>query len=203
MHWKETDEKLIRRGELILDLESLKNHEKELKNMNEGRPGPRYKLAASYIQLVNLWGGGGVWWGDSIRYMIVHEAEIRGYRGHLHLIDEKDPNTMVLVTMCDEEDDVLNLKKELFNKVSKELEEYFQITPDITIYKVRSAEMLKWINFKDRESFLLALPGELLKFAYLMLNIYTIINERVVKPLISGIPASRHYWRPNPRELLW
>jgi hypothetical protein len=45
--------------------------------------------------------------------------------------------------MCDEEDDVLNLKKELFNKVSKELEEYFQITPDITIYKVRSAEMLK------------------------------------------------------------
>jgi len=75
--------------------------------------------------------------------MIVHEAEIRGYRGHLHLIDEKDPNTMVLVTMCDEEDDVLNLKKELFNKVSKELEEYFQITPDITIYKVRSAEMLK------------------------------------------------------------
>ena len=45
--------------------------------------------------------------------------------------------------MCDEEDDVLNLKKELFNKVSKELEEYFQITLDITIYKVRSAEMLK------------------------------------------------------------
>ncbi len=61
----------------------------------------------------------------------------------MHLIDEKDPNTMVLVTVCDEEDDVLNLKKELFNKVSKELEEYFQITPDITIYKVRSAEMLK------------------------------------------------------------
>jgi len=28
MAWKETDERLIRRGELILDLESLKNHEK-------------------------------------------------------------------------------------------------------------------------------------------------------------------------------
>ena len=52
MYWKETDKKLIRRGELILDLESLKNHRKELENMNEGRPGPRYKLADSYIQLL-------------------------------------------------------------------------------------------------------------------------------------------------------
>ena len=52
MDLNETDEKLIRRGELILDLESLKNHVKELENMNEGRPGPRYKLANSYIQLL-------------------------------------------------------------------------------------------------------------------------------------------------------
>ena len=52
MGWKETDEKLIRRGELILDLKSIKNHRKELENMNEGRPGPRYKLADSYIQLL-------------------------------------------------------------------------------------------------------------------------------------------------------
>ena len=51
MDWKETDERLIRRVKLIPDLESLKNHEKELENMNEGRPGPRYKLANSYIQL--------------------------------------------------------------------------------------------------------------------------------------------------------
>jgi nucleoside-diphosphate-sugar epimerase len=33
MGWKETDEKLIRRGELIFDLKSLKNHKQELKNM--------------------------------------------------------------------------------------------------------------------------------------------------------------------------
>jgi hypothetical protein len=67
---------------------------------------------------------------------------MKGYRGHLHLIDEKDPDTMVLVTMCDEDEGALNLKKELFNKVSNELEEYFQITPDLTMYKVKSAEML-------------------------------------------------------------
>jgi hypothetical protein len=58
---------------------------------------------------------------------------LKGYRGHLHLIDEKDPDTMVLVTMCDEEDEALNIKKKLFDKVSKELEEYFRIMPDITI----------------------------------------------------------------------
>ena len=52
MSWKETDEKLIRRGELILDLESLKNHRKELKKMNKGKPGPHFKLANSYIQLL-------------------------------------------------------------------------------------------------------------------------------------------------------
>jgi hypothetical protein len=68
---------------------------------------------------------------------------MKGYRGHLHLIDEKDLDTVVLVTMCNEEVEALDLKKELFIKVTKELEEYFQITPDITLYKVKSAELLK------------------------------------------------------------
>lgn len=52
MDWKETDQRLIRRGELILDTESLKNHGKELKKMNEGRPGPKFKLANSYVELL-------------------------------------------------------------------------------------------------------------------------------------------------------
>ena len=52
MDWKATDEKLIRRGELILNLENLKNHRKELENMNKGRPGPRYKHANSIIHLL-------------------------------------------------------------------------------------------------------------------------------------------------------
>jgi hypothetical protein len=32
MSWNETDEKLIRRKEFILDLKSLKNHREELKD---------------------------------------------------------------------------------------------------------------------------------------------------------------------------
>lgn len=52
MDWKAVDERLIRRGELILDLESLGNYEKELEEMNKGRPGPRFRIANSYIQLL-------------------------------------------------------------------------------------------------------------------------------------------------------
>jgi len=53
MGWKETDEKLIRRGELILDLPSLKNHEEELKTMNKGKRGPHFKLPNTYVELLS------------------------------------------------------------------------------------------------------------------------------------------------------
>jgi hypothetical protein len=52
MDWKKVDERLIRLGELILDLESLGNHEKELEEMNKGRPGPRFRIANNYIQFL-------------------------------------------------------------------------------------------------------------------------------------------------------
>jgi IS5 family transposase len=74
MDWKVVDERLIRRGELILDLESLKNHRKELENMNEGRPGPRYKLADSYIQLL-----------AAVRYLYgMPYRQLEGYTRILH-----------------------------------------------------------------------------------------------------------------------
>jgi len=53
MSWKETDERLIRRGELILDPSLLENHEKELKTMNKGRRGRPYLHANTYIQLLS------------------------------------------------------------------------------------------------------------------------------------------------------
>ncbi len=52
MDWKETDERLIRRGELILDPSILKNHVKELKTMNKHRIGRPYTLSNGYIQLL-------------------------------------------------------------------------------------------------------------------------------------------------------
>ena len=82
MDWKAVDERLIRRGELILDLESLGNHEKELETMNKGRPGPRYKLANSYINLLAI-----------VRYLFqMPYRQLEGYTRALHrLVPELPP----------------------------------------------------------------------------------------------------------------
>lgn len=81
MDWKETDERLIRRGELILDLKALENHGKELENMNEGRPGPRYKLANSYIQLL-----------AAVRYLFqMPYRQLEGYTRILHMLVQELP----------------------------------------------------------------------------------------------------------------
>jgi hypothetical protein len=52
MDWKETDERLIRRGELILDPSLLENHVKELETMNKHRIGRPYTLSNSIIKLL-------------------------------------------------------------------------------------------------------------------------------------------------------
>jgi len=74
MDWKAVDERFIRRGELILDLESLGNHEKELEEMNKGRPGPRFRIANSYIQLLAV-----------VRYLFqMPYRRLEGYTRALH-----------------------------------------------------------------------------------------------------------------------
>jgi hypothetical protein len=47
MGWKETDEKIIMRGELVLDLTFLEKRDEELKSMNTGKRGPHYRLTNS------------------------------------------------------------------------------------------------------------------------------------------------------------
>jgi hypothetical protein len=52
MDWKDTDKRLIRRGELILDPSLLKNHKKELKTRNTHRIGRPYTMSHSYVKLL-------------------------------------------------------------------------------------------------------------------------------------------------------
>jgi hypothetical protein len=52
MGWKETDERLIRRGGLILDPKLLENPKQELKTMNKHKRGRNYHIANTYIQLL-------------------------------------------------------------------------------------------------------------------------------------------------------
>ena len=41
-NWKEYNEALVRRGEILLDMEFLDNWSKELKIMNRGKEGARF-----------------------------------------------------------------------------------------------------------------------------------------------------------------
>ena len=54
MDWKETNERLIRRGELILDPFILNNHIKELKIIDKHRIGRTYNLSNGYIKLLTV-----------------------------------------------------------------------------------------------------------------------------------------------------
>jgi len=45
--WKEYNDALVRRGEILLDLSFLANWSKELKAMNEGKEGARYRYPSS------------------------------------------------------------------------------------------------------------------------------------------------------------
>jgi len=74
MDWKAVDEHLIRRGELIIDLKTVRNHTEEVRKMNEGKPGPRYKLAHSYIRLL-----------AAVRYIYqIPYRQLEGYTITLH-----------------------------------------------------------------------------------------------------------------------
>jgi hypothetical protein len=74
MDWKAVDERLVRRGEIILDLEFVRNHGKELEEMNRGRPGPRFRISNSYIQLL-----------AAIRYLFqMPYRQLEGFTRSLH-----------------------------------------------------------------------------------------------------------------------
>jgi len=82
MDWKTVDQRLIRRGELILDLKTIRNHAEEVRKMNQGKPGPRYKLSNSYIRLL-----------AAIRYIYqIPYRQLEGYTNTLHrLVPELPP----------------------------------------------------------------------------------------------------------------
>jgi IS5 family transposase len=54
MDWKDVDERLIRRGELILDLGFLETYEEELEAMNRGKEGRRFTLTHSHIRFLGV-----------------------------------------------------------------------------------------------------------------------------------------------------
>jgi len=72
--WRETDERLIRRGELILELSFIENYQTELDSMNHGKEGRPYKLTPTYIQFLT-----------AVRYLYsVPYRQLEGFTRALH-----------------------------------------------------------------------------------------------------------------------
>ena len=72
--WRKTDERLIRRGELILELGFVENYQAELDAMNHAKEGRPYKLTPTYIQFLT-----------AIRYLYqIPYRQLEGFTRSLH-----------------------------------------------------------------------------------------------------------------------
>ena len=72
--WRKTDERLIRRGELILELGFVENYQNELDAMNHGKEGRPYKLTPTYIQFLT-----------AVRYLYqMPYRQLEGFTRSLH-----------------------------------------------------------------------------------------------------------------------
>ena len=54
MDWNRVDERLIRRGELLLSLDFLEGYECELRCMNRGKVGRPYMLTERYVDFLSV-----------------------------------------------------------------------------------------------------------------------------------------------------
>jgi len=54
MDWKSVDERLIRRGEILLSLDFLENYEDELRAMNREKVGRPYALIWRYMEFLSV-----------------------------------------------------------------------------------------------------------------------------------------------------
>ena len=54
MDWKGVDERLVKRGELLLSLGFLEGYDRELKRMNRGKVGRPYTLTERYVEFLSV-----------------------------------------------------------------------------------------------------------------------------------------------------
>ena len=81
MYWKEIDNRLIKRGELILDQKYLTNPRQELKTMNNHKKGRNYHIPNTYIQLL-----------AAVRYLYsMPYRQLEGFTRALHRLIPSTP----------------------------------------------------------------------------------------------------------------
>ena len=81
MDWEAIDERLIRRGELLLSLDFLEGYDEELKEMNSGKVGRPYRLTNSHIEFLGV-----------VRYLFpMPYRQLEGFTRGLHKLVPKLP----------------------------------------------------------------------------------------------------------------
>jgi len=81
MDWKKVDDRLIRRGMLLLELGFVNGYDDELKRMNQGKPGRPFKLTDSYVKFVGV-----------VRYLFsVGFRQLEGFTIALHKLVPRLP----------------------------------------------------------------------------------------------------------------
>ena len=133
-NWRKTDQRLIRRGELILELSFVENYQNELDAMNHGKEGRPYKLTPTYIQFLTA-------------FRILHSVpyhQLEGFTKALHrLVPQLPPG------------DYSGLRKRSLNlnpdpyQALKETDKPITIAVDSTGVKVRLAG--GWVERETRE----------------------------------------------------
>ena len=82
MDWKDVDERLIRRGGLILDLDFLEDYDKELEAMNRGKEGRPFTLTHSHIRFLAV-----------VRYLFdMPYRQLEGFARALHRLVPRLPS---------------------------------------------------------------------------------------------------------------
>lgn len=54
MDWQSVDERLVKRGKLLLSLDFLESYDRELKAMNSGKVGRPYMLTERYVEFLSV-----------------------------------------------------------------------------------------------------------------------------------------------------
>lgn len=82
MGWKDVDERLIRRGELLLSLDFLEGYDRELEGMNRGKEGRPFTLTNSYTRFLGV-----------VRYLfLMPYRQLEGFTIALHRLVPRLPS---------------------------------------------------------------------------------------------------------------
>ncbi|RLG39242.1 MAG: hypothetical protein DRN91_00340 [Candidatus Alkanophagales archaeon] len=82
MDWKVVDERLIRRGELLLSLDFLDGYDEDLETMNRGKVSYPYKLTDRYVEFLAV-----------VRYLFfMPYRQLEGFTRGLHRLVPRLPS---------------------------------------------------------------------------------------------------------------